>query len=208
MAAINAKTENLPADPASESNVDDTKAYAATAVSNTADIPSLIETNEDYKRFKVTTLETAPAGGGSGGNVTVDEFAPAAVAQLRAANIIFRNNAPQMGPMTLFSGCDHLQANGNGKSFRNPAGTWPLTGRTIYLEVTVGGKSTRDEGVILVESGEEQEIICQMRRQVLVDADILFGTGHYLVVAESVGGERFPIRGGELEVSYGVKPAA
>lgn len=190
-------------------NLENLDAAVSETVDNTIALPLMIENVAGTNRWKASSLTQAPAGEGGGGSSTVEEFTPAAIAQLRAANIVFRNNAPTIGPMTLYSGIDHLQASGNGKGFRNPAGSWlDLSTGTVYLEVTVDGKSTRDEAVVVVATGTDQELVCEMHRDKLVDAEILQGTGTYLVVHETDAGVRTELRGGALDVHYGVAPAA
>lgn len=144
--------------------------------------------------------------------VVVSMALPAFLAQLAAAEIEFANNPPQVGRMTLYSGCDHLQAAGNGKTFRNPAGSWPnLDDYTVYLEVSTIGKSTREEAIVVVAEGIEQEICCQMRNATLVAASMTAGEGEFVIIAEKGADEtleRIPLAGGVLLIKHGVAPAA
>ncbi len=139
--------------------------------------------------------------------IAVSMALPEFLDQLQAGNYFLPTNPPNLGTITIYSGCDHLQANSNGFIRRNPAGTWPnLSTRTVWLEIQLPGKTTRQQAVVVTPTGTGQEIVGEMSRSTLIAAGILSGDGEFLFVAETTAGERFPMGGGILRVKYGVKP--
>lgn len=220
VAAIKAKTDNLPASPASTSDIAaaivtyglDHLVYVSVAGTDIADNSIIAKlasksVTADWDSF-VNTTDSLQAikDGGSGTSVT--SFDAAALAQLSAIHTITTLGPVQSAvKLTLNQGDDYATDDSTQLQFPNTAGSWPdLTSATItlriYWTITSGSTTTTTTvtitGTVIIASGSSQRVDVDITR---ANSLLLTNkTANFDLVATLADGHKTTLRYGTVTV--------
>lgn len=156
IAAIKAKTDNLPSDPADASDIAAAFAAVPAAVWSAATRTLTAFAFDVTVDTAAIAADVAEALAESG--LTVTDFSADALNQLYALGTITvtGGSVPSATKLLLNQGDDYLTADGRQLQFRNPAGSWaPLTGTVVlHLSRTVDSVTTHLTATGTIEQAE------------------------------------------------------
>jgi hypothetical protein len=177
----------------------------------TALLNELVENDLDLgvSRFTANALEQAPAGGGGGGNVTVEAFTAGALAQLNGVDVTVQSPVNSTGTITITRGDSYLVEDDRAIRFTDTGGTWPdlstATSIVIRAKRNHGAEYIVGSGV-LVTPGANQVIDLQIEGA--DTADLSPGRWGFAVTAIYADADEWTFLRGPLQLDDNYKQAA